>query len=174
MVSIAYKWLMVVSVFLYHNSILKNALPFLHPLFISVTEIEHNQKEKTVEISCKIFTDDFEKTLRKNTKEKVDLLNPALKSQMEKLVNSYIQKHLIVEIDSRKVVMKFLGYEQQEEGITSYFQVDNISSIKKMKVFNNLLYEFNVQQMGIIHAIVNGNRKSSKLANPEADASFEW
>ena len=174
MVSIAYKWLMVVSVLIYNNSSLKNVLPFPHPLFISVTEMEHNQKDKIVEISCKIFTDDFEKTLRMHTKEKVDLLNPALKSQMEKLVNSYIQNHLIVQIDSRKVAMKFLGYEQQEEGITSYFQVDNISSIKKIQVFNNLLYEFNIQQMGIIHAIVNGNRKSSKLANPEANALFEW
>ena len=70
--------------------------------------------------------------------------------------------------------MKFIGYEQQEEGITSYFQVDNIASIKKIQVFNNLLYEFNVQQMGIIHAIVNGNRKSSKLNNPEVKALFEW
>ena len=174
MVSIAYKWLMVVSVLIYNNSSLKNVLPFPHPLFISVTEMEHNQKDKIVEISCKIFTDDFEKTLRMNTKEKVDLLNPALKSQMEKLVNSYIQNHLIVQIDSRKVAMKFLGYEQQEEGITSYFQVDNISSIKKIQVSNSLLYEFNIQQMGIIHAIVNGNRKSSKLANPEANALFEW
>ena len=165
---------MVVSVLIYNNSSLKNVLPFPHPLFISVTEMEHNQKDKIVEISCKIFTDDFEKTLRMNTKQKVDLLNPALKSQMEKLVNSYIQNHLIVQIDSRKVAMKFLGYEQQEEGITSYFQVDNISSIKKIQVFNNLLYEFNIQQMGIIHAIVNGNRKSSKLANPEANALFEW
>ena len=165
---------MVVSVLIYNNSSLKNVLPFPHPLFISVTEMEHNQKDKIVEISCKIFTDDFEKTLRMNTKEKVDLLNPVLKSQMEKLVNSYIQNHLIVQIDSRKVAMKFLGYEQQEEGITSYFQVDNISSIKKIQVFNNLLYEFNIQQMGIIHAIVNGNRKSSKLANPEANALFEW
>jgi hypothetical protein len=174
MVSIAYKWLMVISFILYNNSNFKNADLIPHPLFISVTEIEHNQKEKTVEISCKIFTDDFEKTLRMNTKEKVDLLNPAIKSLMEKLVNGYIQKHLIVQIDSRKVAMKFIGYEQQEEGITSYFQVDNIAKIKKIQVFNNLLYEFNIQQMGIIHAIVNGNRKSSKLNNPEANALFEW
>ena len=165
---------MVVSILVYHNSNFKNVTTNLHPLFISVTEIEQNSKERTVEISCKIFTDDFEKTLRMNTKEKVDLLNPALKSQMDKLVNNYIQQHLIVQIDSRQVVMKFIGYEQQEEGITSYFQVDNIASIKKIKVFNNLLYEFNVQQMGIIHAIVNGTRKSSKLNNPEANALFEW
>ena len=165
---------MVVSILVYHNSNFKNVTTNLHPLFISVTEIEQNSKERTVEISCKIFTDDFEKTLRINTKEKVDLLNPALKSQMDKLVNNYIQQHLIVQIDFRQVVMKFIGYEQQEEGITSYFQVDNIASIKKIKVFNNLLYEFNVQQMGIIHAIVNGTRKSSKLNNPEANALFEW
>ena len=44
--------------------IFTSAEPNLHPIFVSVTEIEHNAKDKTLEISCKIFTDDFEKTLR--------------------------------------------------------------------------------------------------------------
>lgn len=165
---------MVVSFLQYSNSNADSAVTVLHPLFISVTEIAHNQKDKTVEISCKIFTDDFEKTLRRYTKEKVDLLNPALRTQMDKLVNGYIQKHLTLQINNKPVTLNYLGFEQQEEGVTSYFEVENIADVKKIKVFDNLLYEYNIQQMGIIHTIVNGTRKSSKLNNPEVDAVFEW
>ena len=46
----------------------------LHLVFVSVTEIEHNAKEKTLEISCKIFTDDFEKHFGLFTMVHVDLL----------------------------------------------------------------------------------------------------
>ena len=40
-----------------------------HPIFVSVTQIDHNATDKTLEISCKIFTDDFEQTLRQQNKE---------------------------------------------------------------------------------------------------------
>ncbi len=44
-----------------------------HPLYISVTEINHNAKDKILEVSCKIFTNDFETVLEKIAKTKVDL-----------------------------------------------------------------------------------------------------
>ena len=44
---------------------------FPHPYYISVVEINHNPTDKTLEISCKIFTNDFEATLEKNYKTKV-------------------------------------------------------------------------------------------------------
>lgn len=145
-----------------------------HPIFVSVTEIEHNAAQKTLEISCKLFTDDFEKTLRMNSKEKVDLVNPPIKKQMDLLVNNYIQQHLNLQADGKKLVLQYVGYEQQEEGIVSFFQANNISSLKKLDVTNNLLYEYTSEQLGIVHVIVNGNRKSYKLSNPEARASFSF
>ena len=30
-----------------------------HPFHVSVVEINHNAEDKTLEITCKIFTDDF-------------------------------------------------------------------------------------------------------------------
>src|SRR6476661_2375693 len=34
-----------------------------HPFHVSTTEINHNATDKTLEISCRIFTDDFESCL---------------------------------------------------------------------------------------------------------------
>ena len=57
MAGILFKWLLVGGILLTPSS------GTHHPIYVSVTEIEHNAKDKTLEISCKIFTDDFEKTL---------------------------------------------------------------------------------------------------------------
>lgn len=145
-----------------------------HPIFVSVTEIEHNAKEKTLEISCKIFTDDFEKTLRQQYNTHVDLLNPKEKAAMEKLVSDYVLKHLAVKADGKPISLQYIGYEQQEEGIESYYQVNNIASVKKIEVTDNILYGYKKEQISIIHVIVNENRKSTKLVNPDEKASFEF
>lgn len=171
MASILFKWLMA------GGFLLSNPVPAenpVHPIFVSVTEIEHNAKDKTLEISCKIFTDDFEKTLRQQYNTHIDLLNPKEKAAMEKLVSDYVLKHLTVKADGKPATLQYLGYEQQEEGIESYYQVNNIASLKKIEVTDSILYEYKKEQISIIHVIVNGNRKSTKLVNPDDKASFEF
>ena len=136
--------------------------------------IEHNAKEKTLEISCRIFTNDLETTLRKSNKGFIDLINPRDKSAMNKLVNDYIQKHLSIQVDGKTVALQFLGYEQQEDAINSFFQVNNIASVKKISVTDNILYEYKSEQISLLHVTVNGNRKSTKMVNPEERASLEF
>ena len=102
-----------------------------HPIFMSVTEIEHNTKDKTLEISCKMFTNDLENQLKKSTKQKVDLLNTTLKPKMNGIVEDYIQSHLKIAInDNPSSKMKFIGFEQHEDAIVSYFEIDDVASIK--------------------------------------------
>ena len=171
MAGILYKWLLLFPVtFFLHTS----APQVNHPLYVSVTEIEYNAKEKTLEISCKIYTDDFEKTLRQNYKTEVDLLKPKDKQAMNKLVSDYVHKHLALTVNGKAATMDFIGYEQQEEGIESYYEVKNITSVSKIDVTDNILYDYKKEQMGIIHTIVDGNRKSTKLNNPNDKASFQF
>ena len=168
MVGFLFKWLLIGG-FLHSHP-----LPVNHPIFVSVTEIEHNAKDKTLEISCKIFTDDFEKTLRQNYKTHVDLLSEKDKAAMNTLVSDYVQKHLLIKADGKAVALQFLGYQQDEEGIISFYQVNNIPAVKKLEITDNILFEYKKEQISIIHVIVNGNRKSTKLINPEEKTSFEF
>ena len=171
MAGFLFKWLLIGG-FLQFNPALTGLV--VHPIYVSVTEIEHNAKEKTLEISCKIFTDDFEKTLRRQYNTHIDLLNPKEKAAMEKFVSEYVSKHLIVKANGKTTALQYLGYQQQEEGIVSFYQVNNIASVKKLEITDNILFEYKKEQISIIHAIVNGNRKSTKLTNPEDKASFEF
>ncbi|MEO5892752.1 MAG: DUF6702 family protein [Ferruginibacter sp.] len=164
MAAILYKWLIVFS--------LAGLVGGYHPIFVSVTEIGHNAVNKTLEISCKIFTDDLEMTLRKQYNIKIDLLDVKMKSAMNPLIDAYIKKHLSIITDGKIASLQFLGFEQQEEGIVSYYEVKDVTSVKKIDVVNNILYESKSEQLGIIHVMVNGERKSSKLNNPEDKVSF--
>lgn len=167
MASILFKWLLM-------GVLTFNPSTTYHPIYVSVTEIEHNAKDKTLEISCKIFTDDFEKTLRSTYKTYVDLLKPKDKNAMNKLVADYVQKHLLIKVDGKAATLQFLDYEQDEEGIVSYYQVNNIAAVKKLDITNNILFEYKKEQISIIHSSVNGNKKSTKLINPDDKVIFEF
>ena len=166
MAAILYKWLLAFA--------LTNFGVNPHPIFVSVTEIEHNAVEKTLEISCKLFVDDFEKSLRKKYNTKIDLLDVNLKAAMNRLVSDYIQKHLSISTDAKKASLEFMGFELQEEGVICYFVAKNIAKMESVELINNILYEDNPQQMGIIHIMVNGVRKSSRLDNPNEKVSFSF
>ena len=145
-----------------------------HPIYVSVTEIHHNEKDKTLEVSCKIFTGDFEAILKSKTKSKINLLQPTDKKLMESLVDQYIQQHVKIKVDGQTKKMEFLGYEQNEDAIQSYFEIDDVATMKKIDVQDDILYEYKSEQISIIHVVVNGNRKSTKLVNPDSNFSLNY
>ena len=146
----------------------------MHPFYVSVTQIEEKREQKLLEISCKIFTDDFEKTLRMHYDHHIDLLIPSDRTKMNNLVNEYIQKHLKISVDGRRYPLQFIGYEKDEEGLECYFQANNVSVKKTVSVFNNLLFEYKPEQTNIVHVTVKHIRKSRQLINPENTAAFTF
>jgi hypothetical protein len=155
--------------------LLSGARPVPHPFFVSVVEVEHNANEQVLEICCRIFTDDFEKTLRQaNPGTAVDLINPKDRAAMNRLVVTYVQKHLSVKPDGKDLAMQFVGYEQQQEAIYSFWQINNVPAVKKLAFTNNLLYEYKKEQTNIIHAIVGGVRKTTKLNQPQTEWTAQY
>ena len=134
--------------------------------------IRDSAKDQRLEVSCKLFTDDFEKVLRNTYKVHVDLYNPGNRAEMDKLVSGYVQAHLKLTADGKPLTLKYLGYEIIEEGVYSYYEVPGIASLKRLDIFNNLFYEYSQQQMGLMHLTVKGERKSTKLVNPDSKASL--
>lgn len=143
-------------------------LPEAHPFHVSVVEINHNGPDKTLEISCKIFTDDFEKVLDQNYKTRVDLINtPAAdRKRVDTLVKKYIDAHLSLTADGRPLKMSYLGFEHENDAVFSYLQVDGISSVKKIGITNKIMHDFFKDQINMMHVVVGGNRKSTKLDYP--------
>lgn len=145
-----------------------------HPFYISVTEMLLNSKTKSLEISCKLFAEDFEDILKQNYKIPVDLGNDKMQAQNNKLTNDYILKHLSINIDFKTAALHFVGFEKENESVYCYFEVMNVPAIQKMTVNNTILQDYKQEQINIMHVIVNGDRKSTKLDYPSNQASFNF
>lgn len=141
-----------------------------HPLHVSTTEVNFNSKDKTLEVSCRIFSDDFESILVKLYKQKTDLANPALKTQMDALVKKYLFAHLQLKANGKPVSMNYIGFEIDHEATNIYLEVEKISTIKTVEVNSTILYDMFDDQISIVHIVKGDVRKSSKILYP--DRSF--
>jgi hypothetical protein len=146
----------------------------VHPFHVSVIEINHNNTDKSLEISCKIFTDDFERVLAKNYKTKVDLIHPTNKAATDTLIKKYLTSHLTVRVNGKPVNFTYLGSENEEAATYGYMEVMQVSTAAKIDITTNIMYDQFDDQVNIMHVIVGGQRKSSKLNYPDKTASFSF
>lgn len=145
-----------------------------HPFYVSVTEINLNAAEKTLEISCRFFTDDFENVLGKANKTKLDLSSDKDKASFDKYIPAYINSHLTLVAEGKPVKLAYVGFEKEKESVYCYFEVSNIASVSKLDIVNNLLYDLTTEQINIMHVTVGGKRQSSKLNYPDVKAAYQF
>jgi hypothetical protein len=146
----------------------------LHPFFVSVTEIRQNEKTKTLEISCRIFYDDLEKTLEKNNQVKIDILKPADRAQVDALINDYLQKQFQVKVDTKPVNWKYLGYEIEEDAAWCYLEAPLNIPPKQVEIRDAILFDAHPEQQNMVHVTINKKRQSTKLDNPNDRYTFKF
>lgn len=170
-----YKWLLLCTNLLVGSGGPVSPPPAaVHPLYVSVTEVNHNAADKNLEISCKIFTDDFETTLTALYKKKVDLFHPTDKAETDKQIAEYVRKRFVVKLDGKEVALEFVGFERDKDVIWSYFQSPTPVAPKKVEITNTILYEMYDKQLNLMHITVGGLRKSTRLNYPDKVAQWDF
>ena len=145
-----------------------------HPFYVSVTQIEQNQQSKEVQVSVRIFFDDFENALNRQYKTNINIVKPVDRKKVDLLIADYIGKHLKIKSENKALALKYIGYEIVEDAAWCYFESEKQEELRSFTVVNDILYEQHPTQINMIHAIVNGNRKSRKLDNPLSSAAFKF
>lgn len=143
----------------------------LHPIHVTVTEIEFDQKDKALEIMMRVFIDDFELTLRDHLKQPdLDILNPKNGMTTDQMAADYIQRHFRITLDSKEQKVSYLGHERESEAFIFYIEVTQVKKWKTISVFNDILTEMHDDQSNLVHVTVKEEVKSLRLTrNTPAD-----
>jgi hypothetical protein len=145
---------------------------FFHPFFVSVIEAEYYKKENLVGISCKIFTDDLENSLKKSSGQPVDIINGDKNANRQKMM-SFFPKHVKVKINNKAYNYEVLGYEIDKDAAFVFLEIKNTGEPTRFEINTDLLYDLDKSQVNLIHFIKNGDRKTQRLTNPNTSAIFE-
>lgn len=147
----------------------------LHPLHVSVTEIEMDEKEKRLEIMMRVFVDDLETTLRQSLKQpELDILNP--KSQtLDHMMEAYLRPRFKILLDGKVQTFKYLGHEQENEAFIFYIEVDKVRKWKTIQVQNDIITEVFDDQSNLVHVNWGDTVRSLRLTrnHPVDKLSFD-
>lgn len=162
----------IVFISLFSISVLFLSLKPMHPYYVSVCDVRIDSVSKSVNVSCKLFTDDLQDALYRIYKNPVELNIQS--DNQKKMLESYFKEHFKLTIGTKAIPLKFVGYENEEEATWCYFEFNKIENFGKVMIVNTILYDFLPEQTNLIHCYYNLQRKSYKLDNPNKLAVFEF
>jgi hypothetical protein len=148
----------------------------LHPLHVSVTEIEHDEKDKTLEIMMRLFIDDTELTMRNHYKQpELDILKPTGGMTVDQMVSPYVDQHFKIFLDNKAQKVKFLGHEKDGDVFIFYLEVGNVKKWRTIQIQNDVFMDVHDDQSNLVHVTVKGAVKSMRLtkATPVDKLTFE-
>ena len=122
-------------------------LEFLHPFYVSLTDIRYNPEVQSIEVSQRIFWDDLEPVLAKKFKVKVDFLDPENPQELDKMVETYLLEMNEILINNQSIPLVYLGHEIEEDTVWFYLEGKVANYPESVKLRNSMLVqEFDTQQ----------------------------
>lgn len=138
-----------------------------HPYHVGSVEFNYNKKSQTFEITGRFFTDDLENAVSQKTGKVLRFHDNKQKELMNKALEAYAAEYLKLKVNSDFVTVNYLGFEEDRESVNIYLESTPVRDPKKIETAVSLLYNLYDDQLNIIHIIINGTRKSSKLGYPD-------
>jgi hypothetical protein len=131
----------------------------LHDFHTSITEMRYNPKEKSFEISLRVFTDDLEKALSITNQNKKFIVENNDKN--DALVETYIKKHFVItNAKNQKPTINYIGKEKEGDATWIYLEMPVNGGISGSKIQNNVLIDIFEDQTNIVNIFVQNQKKS--------------
>ena len=149
---------------------------YLHPIHVSVTEIEFDENDKALEIMMRVFIDDLELTLRnKLNQPELDILEPKNGLTLDQMANDYLKDHFRISLDNKQQKINYLGHERESDAFIFYIEVSNVRKWKTIQIQNDIITETHDDQSNLVHVTVKDNVKSLRLTkdNPVDKLTFD-
>lgn len=131
-----------------------------HKFYVSVTQVEHNKEEQTLQIISRIFIDDIEDLLKERYGISIDFDKKEKSSEIDEYLTTYLSQKLIFEVNGKKVNFAFIGKEYEEDLMICYLEIENVPSLDSIVVTNEVLMDLFEEQQNIIHVKKGDQRKS--------------
>lgn len=131
-----------------------------HKFYVSIYQINYNQKKQMLEITSRIFIDDMNAVLKQNYKVNTNISEKKESQNDIELMKKYLLNHFTIKINGQPQIINYVNKEIETNVVICYYNVKNISDIKTLEVQNNALFDLNTDQQNIIQTTIYGTKRS--------------
>lgn len=144
----------------------------LHKYYVSITQVNYSDKDKSIQITCRLFIDDIESTL--NTRYGIES-KLATKNEL-KNIDSYVEKYLRnnvkIHINGKETAYNFIGKEYDTDVMKCYLEIPfpEKKNLQTLEISNTLMFDMYPDQQNIIHFKIGDIKKSFVLLKGDSKA----
>lgn len=134
-----------------------------HKYYLSVTQIDYLSDKQSIQITSRIFIDDFEKLLRERYDDKITLADKNENGTTDMYIERYLKEKIKIKINGKDVNMSFIGKEYDADIMKCYLEIENIKVINSIEISNQVLLDIFEEQQNIVKTKINSKQKSFLL-----------
>lgn len=138
----------------------------VHKFYVSIYQVNFNQKKQMLEITSRIFMDDLNDILKSKYNQKTHIGETNETPDDILLMKKYILGNFFVKINGKQKSINYLSKELEGNVVVCYYNVKEISKIKTFEIQNTALFDLNSDQQNIIQTTLYG-KKQSLLLTPD-------
>ena len=145
-----------------------------HDYYFSSTTIEHDNHNKSLEITSTYYTDDLEKAVEKQYNIELHLGTKKEHKEADMYINQYFKENFKLVIDGKEVEYEYIGKEIEIEKTYNYIEIMDIPSLKKINIESRMLFNIARTLENIFKVKNNNTTKSITLyyKRPKGDIVF--
>jgi len=146
----------------------------LHKFYVSVTHVDYSEKDQSLQLTTRIFLDDFESMLKQRYSISPHLSESKELPNINEYISRYLRQHIVVRIDGQEATLNYLGREYENDVIKCYIEIKNVNikTVKHIQIENTTLFEMFDEQNNIIHFKIGDLRKSFSLIKENERATL--
>lgn len=136
-----------------------------HKFYVSVTNISYSEKDKALQITTRIFIDDFEKVLEERYGIQTHLATEQESDLADANIEKYLNTKFVLKVNGAHTAYTFLGKKYDNDIMICYLEVPkvDISNATSIEIQNEVLTDLFDEQQNVVHFKIKGVKKSFVL-----------
>ena len=130
--------------------VLISVLSVLHPVHLTVTNVEFFSDKKVFVVQVRFFRDDLAKAIDLDTGIKPDFKQNTRENR--KLLLDYLRRHLVIYVNGKDIVQSYAlqGYELKDITLWARIRFRYKQQIKTVKIVNTLMLRLYPDQRNLL------------------------
>lgn len=131
-----------------------------HPIHVAVTQVDYKAEDKALQVTHKVFVDDFEKQLETLYQADLEIGLAKEHAKCDQFIQQYFNQSFKLLVNGKEVTANWVGKEVEGAALWVYIEYPNIKRVKTIKLENRILFEAFNDQKNLVHFNYKGIKKS--------------
>ncbi len=145
-----------------------------HETYLSVTEIEYNKEQKSLQIISRVFIDDLENVLSKRYQKDISLSYEEDLEVNKEIIAKYLDKKFNLTVNGQVLKLKLLGSKFDADQVVMFIECTNVDDFGEFRVENLILTDLFDSQKNIVHVKNNGTIESMLLVKGNGSKTLNF